>query len=377
MKWFIIGILILFIIITSLGIWFINNQSMIEGYTNGFNYCQSKDKDYNNPNSCYDISYNDGSGNKITGKAHIYGKYYISYDGYLKEVPDKNLYVPADNKIGYGPIGVNGVTICESDDPSYNDQKVCKIVNYYDKNNKPVTNQRLKLSDRVYLDVSGFVQQVPYGYIANKERNGYIANTDAEIYSSTSDPSWNVQSKPQSGTAYNTDNLDITYHADPTKQTNKDDSTAGPGKMWSTDACGNLVAIPYADVSNTTLYYSPGSYRFGPSNYVPNYEESVYLSKLTNKSTTTPIVNAPYQKAGFCEETKSFPHKKEDKCNKLNAETCASTECCVLLGGKKCVAGDETGPKIRANYSDFTIVNRDYYYYKGKCYGNCQNNFLI
>ena len=139
--------------------------------------------------------------------------------------------------------------------------------------------------------------------------------------------------------------------------------------MWVKNQNGDLMAVPYGDVSNSTLYYQSGSYPYGPSSYVPNYEESVYLSKLTNEPTTTTISDFPFQKAGFCEETSLI--EKEKKCNSLDKNVCASTECCVLLGGEKCVAGNEYGPTNKSNYSDFLIKNRDFYYYKGKCHGNC------
>ena len=344
-----------------------NNESVIEGYTDGFNYCKESDQDYNIRTSCYDISYNDISGNKQGGKSRIYGSYYISYDGYLKKVPDKTLYTPADNKIGYSPKGTNGITICEKDDPKYNNTSICKIVNYYDNNNTKTT-ERVKLSNRVYLDASGFVKQVPYGYIANEQQNGYIPNTDSEEYASATDPSRN-NPYIRSTSEYDANNLNVNYRESSTS--NNANNQEGPGKMWIIDGSGKLISIPYKDVSNSTLYYEPGSYRYGPSKYVPNYEESIYLSTLTKKSTTTPILDAPYLKAGFCEENKSFPFKLEEKCNKLNRETCASTKCCVLLGGQKCVSGNENGPKFSHNYSNLNIKNRDFYYYQGKCYGNC------
>jgi len=76
----------------------------------------------------------------------------------------------------------------------------------------------------------------------------------------------------------------------------------------------------------------------------------------------------------FCEETKTSAINRETKCNLLDKKECKKSNCCVLFGGEKCVAGDVMGPKIKSNYSDITIINRDYYYYKGECYGNCTNN---
>lgn len=382
MNWIIIGILIFIILITPLAIEMTKIGDVrtvegrtVEGYTSGYKLCQIGDQDYNNPNSCYDVSYNDSSGNKKAGKANIYGNYYISFDGTLKEVPDKKIYKPSDNKIGYGPIGTNGITICETEDPNYTNSNICKKVNFYDLQKKKMT-ENVKLSNRVYLDVSGFVQQVPYGNKANAQNNGYNPITDSELYSSAAnDFSGNKKTNDvPSGTGYNTNNFDITYHDDPSEKTNEDESTAGPGRMWVKDPSGNLISMAYSDVSNTTLYYQPDSYRFGPSNYVPNYEESVFLSKLTNEPTTTPIIDAPYLKAGFCEHDRAFPLKIEEKCNSLDTDTCASTKCCVLLGGQKCVSGNKQGPKMTSNYSNFQIENRDYYYYQGKCFGNCKNS---
>ena len=73
----------------------------------------------------------------------------------------------------------------------------------------------------------------------------------------------------------------------------------------------------------------------------------------------------------FCETYEIDKQGVEEKCNKLDINTCASTKCCVLLGGSKCVAGDEKGPVMKANYSDPFIENKEYYYYNGKCYGYC------
>jgi hypothetical protein len=166
-----IGLLLFIIVITPLAL---GIKKSIEGYTDGFNYCHTDDADYNSPNSCYDISYNDSSGNKTSGKARIYGDYYITYNGYLNEVPDKTLYDPADNKIGYGPKGTNGITLCETGDPNYSNTNVCTVAKYYDLN-KNVVTAPMRLSNRVYLDASGFVKQVPYGYIANAAKNGFNA----------------------------------------------------------------------------------------------------------------------------------------------------------------------------------------------------------
>jgi hypothetical protein len=104
---------------------------------------------------------------------------------------------------------------------------------------------------------------------------------------------------------------------------------------------------------------------------MPTYEDSVYLSKTTNLSQAAPITNAPYLQGGFCSQYANDDQTRNAKCNALSADTCASTECCVLVGGTKCVAGNAGGPTIKSVFSDVTIPNRDYWYYQGKCMGNC------
>jgi hypothetical protein len=122
-------------------------------------------------------------------------------------------------------------------------------------------------------------------------------------------------------------------------------------------------------LNDPPIYYEPGTYMYNGTGYEPTYDE-LMLSRY-EKLEPKPITNAPYLSGGFCNYFKSSPMETEKKCNELNSETCASTECCVLLSGKKCVAGDEYGAQNKANYSDFLLGDVDFYYYKGKCYGNC------
>lgn len=126
-------------------------------------------------------------------------------------------------------------------------------------------------------------------------------------------------------------------------------------------------------VDPSPIYYQPGSFMIGGPGFVPNYEQGIAMSKLTGQNQAEPIRNAPYLNGGFCQDLAGQPIDLELKCNSLHQDLCASTECCVLLGGQKCVSGNSNGPSVKANYSDFTILNKDFYYYKGKCHGNCPN----
>jgi hypothetical protein len=301
-------------------------------------------------------------------------------------------------------VGTTGIAkVCIAGTSTAN----CYDISYIDSTtglNKQVSAQ---ISPGYYIDVSGYLASVPYGYTADANMRSYKPSSKTALYEAKSLEKTNkdidakikeleakiagtpvpltlktlqdeierlkqqkinvMDTDKTSNKQYNSDNLDITYHADTVES--PDESTAGAGKMW-VKIDGNLVAVPYSDVSNTTLYYSSGDYIYNSASYVPNYEESVFLSKLTNQPTVSKVVQQPVNKAGFCTSAFSV-QEKEAKCNALDKNVCASTDCCVLLGGEKCVAGTQSGPSIKSNYSDLTIINRDYYYYHGECYGHC------
>lgn len=142
-------------------------------------------------------------------------------------------------------------------------------------------------------------------------------------------------------------------------------------KMYVIGPSGERIEVPWTGSQTGINYNEPGYFRYQPSTFIPNYEDSVYLSRLTGYSTTKPIEDTASKMGGFCEHHKYSPIKIEQECGKLEKNACASTSCCVLLGGSRCVGGNEKGPTMKANYSDITILNRDHYFYKGKCYGNC------
>ena len=144
------------------------------------------------------------------------------------------------------------------------------------------------------------------------------------------------------------------------------------GTTYIYDQSGNKIPYPSSSVQGSIRYYTPGAYPYGTQNYVPNYEDSIYLSKLTGHSTVMPIYNTAKMLGGFCSYFQTQTPEKEKICNQLKPNECASTNCCVLLGGAKCIAGDANGPSLKSNYGDVFLRNKDFYYYQGKCYGNCQ-----
>ena len=169
---------------------------------------------------------------------------------------------------------------------------------------------------------------------------------------------------------WNADTAFPDYH-DSASSLIQEDPRLKQKKMYVIGPDGKQIEVPWTGKQTDINYNEPGYFRYQPSTFIPNYEDSVYLSRLTGYSTTKPIEDTASKMGGFCEYHKYSPIKIEQECGKLEKNACASTSCCVLLGGSRCVGGNEKGPTMKANYSDITILNRDHYFYKGKCYGNC------
>lgn len=164
-------------------------------------------------------------------------------------------------------------------------------------------------------------------------------------------------------------NLNIKYHDD--YETKKDDYGNPAGTAYIVDKKGNTTAIPPTGLGTSPTFYKPKDYVYGSLTYVPNYEDSVYLSRTANMYIGKPIVETSAVQSGMCNYYKNNPDQLEQACQKTDTSVCASTSCCVLLGGAKCVSGNENGPKMKSHYSNTMIPNRDFYYFQSKCYGNC------
>jgi hypothetical protein len=122
---------------------------------------------------------------------------------------------------------------------------------------------------------------------------------------------------------------------------------------------------------NTTTYYEPGTYTYDTPTFRPNQETGEYTSLSTGGSQVGIINTLPYDRNDICQLYASDPIGLENACKKLEKGACASTSCCILLGGEKCVRGDAYGPTLRNHYSDILVRRRDFHEYKGQCYGNC------
>lgn len=232
--------------------------------------------------------------------------------------------------------------------------------------NKGVSSESLVLIPRTGIIPDGYYKYDAYTMAPIP--NGYYASSDkTQIFRTNA----NTSTVDFSNNKYSNDSrsiMNVQYHISDTDLMKQNDLSFG--QTWVFDKSGNKVAFPSTKVQGNIVYYTPGSYPFGTSSYVPNYEDTIQLSKTTGMSTSTPFVSET-KSSGFCNYSKTSPSMVENSCRSLNKDTCATTDCCVLFGGATCVAGDQYGPTQKTNYGDVFIRNKDYYYYRGKCYGNC------
>lgn len=268
-------------------------------------------------------------------------------------------------------VGTTGVEeVCTKGQPN---SVGCYDISYID----PVTNTTnqiyAKITPGFYIDASGYLAPVPFGYIGSTDMRSYVPIPKLQMDSSVNYVILDETENKTSNKEYNSDNYDITYHADPMKDIDMNPSASGVGKTWI-EMSGNIVSVPYSDVLNTTLYNPPGTYKFNSASYVPNYEESVYLSNASHPSVSPKLYKPNAEKTNYnvCLTTEHSLMERDARCNALDKRICMETNCCVVLGGEKCVAGDKTGPTNKSHYSDRMIINRDFYYYRNKCYGNCK-----
>jgi len=225
-----------------------------------------------------------------------------------------------------------------------------------------------KLPGGTYLTTTpGMIAVLPYGKIPNGfDKPGYVDNPNLISSTGQFGNLQNMKYTDLSG------NYDIQFRQDDEELLKKDymfsDSV---GSITVLNASGEYVVIPRASVQGDLTYNEPGAFKYGGQSYVPDYEDAIYLSRVAKSNLKPDFYTPTDMQRGFCEFNRDMPEKVEEHCNNLDKNACGSTSCCVLLGGAKCVSGNARGPTNRVHYSDVFIRDKDYYYYQGKCYGNC------
>lgn len=131
-----------------------------------------------------------------------------------------------------------------------------------------------------YVDPSHvYVSVLPEGMIADAS-NGFGAIVSPRLNKTVLSTYNSLQNRDVSN------NYNVQFHdnLDDIIAQNKG-SDLSFGEVRVRDQNGDIIVLPKVHTQEWTTYYEPGQYKYGASPYVPNYEESIYLSKLPLKST--------------------------------------------------------------------------------------------
>lgn len=217
------------------------------------------------------------------------------------------------------------------------------------------TNEMAAIPDHYYIYDEENMALIPNGFIAAEDKT-YIFRASDELKSQIDkvddyDPSDFSSYRENTGAASTTPvptTPIVTVHP-----------TTNPEYINTIVDQQNEVLRERTDTGSMGQYHPSPSYSHFDNHTITN---------------TTALENTPGMLGGFCEQNKHSALEIEKKCSTLGKDVCASTNCCVLLGNETCVSGNERGPSYQDHYRNPMIPNRDYYYYKGKCYGNCKRS---
>jgi hypothetical protein len=120
-----------------------------------------------------------------------------------------------------------------------------------------------------------YILFLQYGQIQDPS-NGYgaIKNPNLNLYTDK----FNYQ---ESGYNKIRDDVSTQFHDDiETIMKQNDLYDLNFGEVRVKDQNGNIIILPRANAQDMVTYYEPGEFQYGASTYVPNYEDSVYLSSV-------------------------------------------------------------------------------------------------
>lgn len=116
---------------------------------------------------------------------------------------------------------------------------------------------------------------LPYGKIADLT-NGYGMVTDPKLDKKTIDFNYATSNYRDIS-----NNYEVQFHDDIRDIQNQNDMyDLNFGETRVLDQNGDMIILPKAGAQSSVTYYHPGEFPFGSATYVPNYEDSVYLSNV-------------------------------------------------------------------------------------------------
>ena len=76
-------------------------------------------------------------------------------------------------------------------------------------------------------------------------------------------------------------NYDVQFHSDAEELKKQNDMyDLEFGEVRVVDQDGNVIILPKTNSQGSVTFYQPGEFPFGASTYIPNYEDSMYLSNI-------------------------------------------------------------------------------------------------
>jgi hypothetical protein len=147
---------------------------------------------------------------------------------------------------------------------------------YYNKKFKPTRYPSTLPPDLYYVDPQKtLISFLPFGKIPNAS-NGYGMIDDPDANLSPVAFSFGSASYREIE-----NNYDTQFHDDvETIQKNNSLYDLSFGQVRVLDPSGKMIILPNVKAQGLVTFYNPGDYPFGAATYVPNYEDSVYLSNV-------------------------------------------------------------------------------------------------
>lgn len=108
-------------------------------------------------------------------------------------------------------------------------------------------------------------------------------------------------------------NYDVEFHSNEEEIRNRNTEDINFGEVRVRNQYGNIVILPRVETQSSTTVYQPGEFPFGASNYIPNYEDSVYLSSIGYRSMLGNVKAKSC--AGICQAYNEFKSKMNLQCN--------------------------------------------------------------
>lgn len=165
-------------------------------------------------------------------------------------------------------------------------------------------------SELYYTDISrNFVSFLRYDQIADASKGyGKITNPNPRLRD-------NKLKYQESEYKNNIGDREVQFHDDEEtikKQNNIYDLDFGEVRVK--DQNGNIVVLPKTKAQDNVTYYEPGEFKFGASTYVPNYEDSVYLSSIGSRTILGEVKPSNCDKT--CKAYNEFKYKMDKHCAK-------------------------------------------------------------